>query len=249
MANADRVIRTGPAKALGALMLLVVLASLSLLSAKALSVRVEYDEGYNMQIVESLHKGEGHATFGALRWGDPWKFDPHITTGPVALLPAAVAWSLADGSVTAVRALLLFFLWAYAAGWWLLLRQARVGLVVSGLALAPALAALAIGLAIQAKVVHGLAGVLMMAAWLFTSFASNERLRPRDVVLVALLAAAPSLLFEFFRLATYGSFEQYGLSIAEFRAFLAAQKASQWLDATMLGAKMSEPFGSYPTHA
>ena len=287
MATAERVIGPGSAKAFGALMLIVVLASIVLLSASALSVRVEYDEAYNLQIVESLRKGDGYSTFGALRWGEPWKFDPHITTGPVVLLPAGAAWSLSDGSVAAVRGLLLFFLAAYVIGWWLLLRQARAGWIVTGLALAPALAvaapaagrvlgelpgaallvwaafalgkrrpalaALAIGLAIQAKVVYGLAGVVMLAVWLFAAIASDERPRLRDVVLVALLAAAPSLLFELYRFASFGSLEAYRLSIAEFRAFLAEQSVNRlsfsWLDAGILGAKMSGLLGSYPAHA
>lgn len=286
MEIADKVMKSGVAKALGALMFVAVVASLLLVGADALSVRVEYDEAYNLQVAESLRQGHGYSTFGALGSGQPWKFDPHITTGPVVLLPAAAVWSLTDGSVTAVRTLMLVFLWAYAAGWWLLLRQCRAGWFITGVVLAPALAAatvaagrvlgevpgaallvwagvalarrkpalaaLAIGLAVQTKLVYGLAGALMLAVWLLVAIASDDRPRPRLFVAVVFLAAAPSLLFELYRLVSLGALETYLASIGEFREFLAAQRISTtttWVDAATLGAKMSGLFGIYPTHA
>lgn len=278
--------KSGITTLLGALTLVAVLASLLLAGAHGLSVRLEYDEAYNLQIAESLRQGNGYATFGALDAGRPWKFDPHITTGPVVLLPAAAVWSLTDGSVTAVRSLMLVFLWTYAAGWWFLMRQYRAGLVVTGIVLAPALAAamfaagrvlgevpgaallawagvalarrkpalaaLAIGLAIQTKMVYGIAGLLMLAVWLLVAMASDDRPRFRQLIAMAFLAAAPSLLFELYRLVALGSVESYLASIAEFREFLAAQRFSTpatWLDPATLGAKMSGLFGIYPVHA
>ncbi len=264
-------------------MLAVVVASLLLLSASALSVRLEYDEAFNLQIAESLRSGDGYSSFGALGSGEPWKFDPHVTTGPVVLLPVAAVWWLSDGSVAAARTLMLMFLFAYVIGWWVLLRPGRSGWLVAGLALMPALAAtasasgrvlgelpgaallvwsgvalarrrpglaaLAIGLAIQTKVVYGLAGALMLAVWLIAALWAGERLRLRVLVVVALLAAAPSLAFEVYRFASVGSVEKYLESIGEFRQFLSGQKISNWLDPATLGAKMAGFLGSYPIYA
>ena len=264
-------------------MLVVVVASLLLLSASALSVRLEYDEAFNLQIAESLRSGDGYSSFGALGSGEPWKFDPHVTTGPVVLLPVAAVWWLSDGSVAAARTLMLMFLFAYVIGWWVLLRPGRSGALVAGLALTPALAAtasssgrilgelpgaallvwsgvalarrrpglaaLAIGLAIQTKVVYGLAGALMLAVWLIAALWAGERLRLRVLVVVALLAAAPSLAFEVYRFASVGSVEKYLESIGEFRQFLSGQKISNWLDPATLGAKMAGFLGSYPIYA
>ena len=283
MAETDGERKRGATWLFKAGMLAVVVASLLLLSASALSVRLEYDEAFNLQIAESLRGGDGYSSFGALGSGEPWKFDPHVTTGPVVLLPVAAVWWLSDGSVAAARTLMLMFLFAYVIGWWVLLRRGRSGWLVAGLALMPALAAtasssgrvlgelpgaallvwsgvalarqrpglaaLAIGLAIQTKVVYGLAGALVLAVWLIAALWAGERLRLRVLVVVALLAAAPSLAFEVYRFASVGSVEKYLESIGEFRQFLSGQKISNWLDPATLGAKMAGLLGSYPIYA
>ena len=87
---------------IGALVLLAALWFLLASSADSLPLRLEYDEAYNLQIAESLRRGDGYSTFGALKSGEPWKFDPHITTGPVVMLPVAAVWLLTDGNLAAV---------------------------------------------------------------------------------------------------------------------------------------------------
>jgi hypothetical protein len=283
MGASDTVTASRSNGAIGLLLLVAVLVCPLLLGVDPLAGRLEYDEAFNLQIAESLRHGDGYSTFGALGSGEPWLFDPHITTGPVVLLPVAGVWFLADGSLTAVRALLLAFLLAYAAGWWLLLRQVRDGWFAASFAVAaalaataasagrilgelpgaallvwaavaisrrrPALAALAIGLAVQTKIVYGLAGALMLAVWLFVATTVGERPRLRLLLSMAALAAAPTLMFESYRLVSVGSVESYLQSIGQFQQFLEGQKAPQWLDATMLGAKVSALLGTLPAHA
>jgi hypothetical protein len=269
--------------AIGLLLLVAMLVSPLLLGVDLLAGRLEYDEAFNLQIAESLRHRNGYTTFGALGSGEPWKFDPHITTGPVVLLPVAIVWFLTDGDLNAARTLPLVFLFAYAAGWWFLLRQSRDGWFAAGFAVAaalaaaistagrilgelpgaallvwaavaiarrrPAAAAFAIGLAVQTKFVYGLAGALMLAVWLFVATASGERLRLRLLFSMAALAAAPTLMFELYRLVSLGSVEAYLQSIGEFMQFLDRQKAPQWLETTMLGAKFSALLGTLPVHA
>ena len=73
-------------------MILLIAACVLLLlevSYKSVSVPIDYDEAYNLQVVDLLAKGQGYASYGALKGSGPWLFDPHITTGPVILGPLA----------------------------------------------------------------------------------------------------------------------------------------------------------------
>lgn len=60
---------------------------------------IDYDEAYNLQIVDSLVKGKGYASFGSFRGNGPWLFDPYITTGPIVLLPLSIIWKISNGSL------------------------------------------------------------------------------------------------------------------------------------------------------
>lgn len=263
--------------------LVLVLATLLLISTHALTARLDYDEGYNLQVAESLRRGDGYATFGALRDGEPWLFDPHISTGPTVLLPAAAVWALTNASLTALHATLLMFLWAYALGWFLLLEKGERRLLLFGLALIPALAAssypagrllgelpgaallvwaavalekrrwalagLAIGLAIQAKVTYAAGAVALLATWLLLAVAGRRMPRFRTVVLMAACTVLPSLLFEAFRLWSFASVDAYLASLREYRDFLASQRIANWLAPATLGQKLVELYVTLPLSA
>ena len=48
-------------------------------------ISINYDEAYNMQIVSNLLKSGEYASAGSLIGVSSWQFDPHITTGPIAI--------------------------------------------------------------------------------------------------------------------------------------------------------------------
>ena len=50
-----------------------------------LIIAINYDEAYNMQIVSNLLKSGEYASAGSLIGVSSWQFDPHITTGPIAI--------------------------------------------------------------------------------------------------------------------------------------------------------------------
>lgn len=50
-----------------------------------LIISINYDEAYNMQIVRNLLKSGEYASAGSLIGVSSWQFDPHITTGPIAI--------------------------------------------------------------------------------------------------------------------------------------------------------------------
>lgn len=58
---------------------------------------LEYDEAYNLQVIESLASGNGYSTFGALQNAEAKPFDPYISTGPVMLLPGVLTWLAGGG--------------------------------------------------------------------------------------------------------------------------------------------------------
>ena len=97
-------------------LLAVVAVVLVVVSAKTLHSPIDYDEGYNLQVVDNLAKGIGYASYGAIRDAKPWPFDPDITTGPAILMPMAVFWKLTGGSILAVRIFMIALFWAYLAG-------------------------------------------------------------------------------------------------------------------------------------
>jgi hypothetical protein len=69
----------------------------------------EFDETYNLQVVENLGEGNGYSTNGAVRGVGPWEFDPYISTGPAVLLPVWLL-SIPFGILAAARlAMFTFF--------------------------------------------------------------------------------------------------------------------------------------------
>ena len=85
-----------------------------------LRLPLEYDEAFNMTVVENLGERFLYGTNGALGQpiGVPVPFDPYITTGPTLLLPAAIAWWLFDGAVWATRLVPASFFVLYLVGAW-----------------------------------------------------------------------------------------------------------------------------------
>lgn len=75
----------------------------------SLATPLGYDEAYNLQVVDNLIKGKGYASYGAIRGEGPWVFDPHVTTGPVILVPLAVSWWITGGSLLTIRMVMLLF--------------------------------------------------------------------------------------------------------------------------------------------
>ena len=48
-------------------------------------IAINYDEAYNMQVVSNLLRNGEYASAGSLIGVSSWQFDPHITTGPIAI--------------------------------------------------------------------------------------------------------------------------------------------------------------------
>lgn len=111
------------------------------LIASHLRLPLEYDEAFNITVVENFAERFFYGTNGAINPGaGPQLFDPLITTGPTLLLPAALAWRLSGGAIWATRlapmaffGLYLFGCWAAAKG--LLSRWYRLAMVVGPLTL------------------------------------------------------------------------------------------------------------------
>lgn len=77
---------------------------------------LEYDESYLLFVAARVAEGAGYVDDGISfsTSGAPW--DPNISTGPTVLVPAALMWSLTDGSVTLTRLVpVLYFLLLVAA--------------------------------------------------------------------------------------------------------------------------------------
>ena len=64
---------------------------------------IQYDESYNMQVVNNLHKFNFYATMGSLLGHNPWQFDPHITTGPFAICIMLAVYSFYDNPIVALK--------------------------------------------------------------------------------------------------------------------------------------------------
>ena len=63
----------------------------------------EFDESYNLQIVQNLRSGNGYATNGAFRGSGPYLFDPYISTGPSVLLPIWAVSTIVQNTLLASR--------------------------------------------------------------------------------------------------------------------------------------------------
>ena len=64
---------------------------------------LEFDEAYNLQVVASLARGWGYASFGAMQGTEGFLFDPYISTGPVVVLPGVLPWLAGGGYSWLVR--------------------------------------------------------------------------------------------------------------------------------------------------
>ena len=63
----------------------------------------EFDESYNLQVVENLRAGHGFASNGAYRGVGPYEFDPWVSTGPSVLLPIWVVAEILRSTFVAAR--------------------------------------------------------------------------------------------------------------------------------------------------
>ncbi|MFH5824211.1 hypothetical protein [Georgenia sp. AZ-5] len=103
--------------------LTLVIACYAVLAWQQLDYGLEFDDAYNLTVVENLAEGRGYASNGTIFEGGLKPFDEYISTGPVLLVPTAVMWWLTDGALWAVRlpplaffALYLVFLWKLGRG-------------------------------------------------------------------------------------------------------------------------------------
>lgn len=129
-------------------------------------VFLRYDGSYNLQVVDLLAQGEGYASYGALRGGGKWLFDPHVTTGPAVLVPLSFVWYMTGESVLAAHLTILFTLWLYAAGLFFLFRNWSTESTLLPFALAVGLSSLCVGIRVDEVLgeIPGLAAVVW-AAW------------------------------------------------------------------------------------
>jgi hypothetical protein len=264
----------------GSLLLLLTASYHSLL------IPLNYDEAYNLQVVDLLAKGQGYASYGALKGNGPWLFDPYITTGPVILGPLALLWRVTGGSIIAVRIFMLQFLWLYAFGWFYLLKSHKFGLMLAALAIGsslciidmqsgqvlgelpaaaaiiwaawavsknrPLIAAIMVGIAVQIKLVYGLAGLIVLLFFLVFSVLSKDGIKLKIIAVSSILLFAPTLLFELYRFVSFGSLDSYLFSLDELRRFLRTQDINNtgtWLNPNLLGSKFSELYRVLPVYA
>lgn len=239
---------------------------------KSMHIPMDYDEAYNLQVVDSLSKGHGYASYGALRGTGPWIFDPHITTGPALLIPLAVIWSISDGSIFAVRAFMIGFVFIFISSLFFLVNKLEgkfllyafstsslfsISLSISrvwgeipaaALLLLAAvlisrskilLSALIVGIAVQIKLVYGLAGIIILMS-VFAYWMMGRVLKKKTIILGIGTALIPSVLMELVRYFSFGDFDLYLHSLREFVSFLGSQKNTiEWFNANQLGAKLS----------
>jgi uncharacterized membrane protein len=93
------------------------------LIASHLRLPLEYDEAFNITVVENVAERFFYGTNGAISFvtgevGTPVLFDPLITTGPTLLLPAALVWRMSNGAVWATRLVPAAFFALYLLGSW-----------------------------------------------------------------------------------------------------------------------------------
>lgn len=67
----------------------------------------EFDESYNLQIVQNLRSGNGYATNGAFRGSGPYLFDPYISTGPSVLFPIWIVSTIVRNTLLASRLVMI----------------------------------------------------------------------------------------------------------------------------------------------
>lgn len=106
----DRII-----KKFGFIVVLVPVITIALLLLINLRKPWEFDESYNLQIVQNLRQGNGYATNGAFRGSGPYLFDPYISTGPAVLVPIWVVSTIIRNTLLAAR-LVMFSYFLFMLG-------------------------------------------------------------------------------------------------------------------------------------
>lgn len=256
------------------LLLLASVIAMSVTCYYGLFSPLEYDEAYNLQVVDNLAKGNGYASYGAIRGEGLWLFDPNITTGPVILEPLALLWHITNGSLLAVRVFMLSFLGIYVTGLYFLFRDKRNTPLIPALAISSSLciaclpesvlgevpaaaaivwaawavsknkfviAGLAVGLAIQTKLVFGLAGAAVLTAWLIANLLTRQQHHWfKNIFLAGFFAIMPTLIFEVYRFFSLPDLNAYLFSIDELKSFLRTQNINNtgtWLNPDVIGVK------------
>jgi len=102
------------------LTLTAILGAYVLMIVGQLRLPLEYDEAFNLTVVENFGERFFYGTNGALApvVGAPVLFDPYITTGPTLLVPAAIVWRMFDGAIWVARLVPVGFFALYLAGAW-----------------------------------------------------------------------------------------------------------------------------------
>lgn len=90
-------------KTLGFVVVIVPLGTIFLLLLINLKKPWEFDESYNLQIVQNLRSGNGYASNGAFRGSGPYLFDPYISTGPSVLFPIWIVSTIVRNTLLASR--------------------------------------------------------------------------------------------------------------------------------------------------
>lgn len=271
---------------LSGVLLIFSMILLSLLAYKGLGHPIDYDEAYNLQVVDSLAKGRGYASYGVLRGDGLWLFDPHITTGPAILMPLAAIWAISDGSILAIRLFMMTFLLGYVIALYYFLKRVNDKALIFAIALAaflsaydlqagkvlgelPAAAvlvlaaalmtrqryvfsALMIGIAIQIKLVFGLAGLILMSAPIFRWVLDGSPVKVKTILTMGLMAAGPSFFFEIYRYLSFQDLNLYLYSIDELKGFLRSQNINNflgWTHPASIGEKFSGLYRLMPTYS
>jgi hypothetical protein len=104
-----------------------------------------------------------------------------------------------------------------------------------------AIGGLLVGLAIQAKLTFGLAGVALFFAITTLKILGVSGISLRAIAVAGLMMVIPSLFFEIFRYFSTNGFDFYLYSLNELRSFLVAQNVNtfgSWLEPGLLGSKL-----------
>ena len=132
-------------KHLGSLLLIMCFAAMIALSYCGLIKPLGHDEAFFLQAVDLLAKGQGYASYGVMRGDGPWLFDPHITVGPVVLIPLSLLWRVSEGDVSVIRIFMGVVWFLYVVGLFRLFYSERSGLLVPALAIASSLCIVKVG--------------------------------------------------------------------------------------------------------
>jgi hypothetical protein len=81
----------------------VILAAYLVLIKGQLTYGLEYDESYLLSVAANIADGQGFIDDGVSFWTSGTPFDPNISTGPVLLVPGAIAWKISGGSLALIR--------------------------------------------------------------------------------------------------------------------------------------------------